>query len=87
MPGLAWPPAFSTLAPLFAKGMPCAPFDLPGWRFVRAKEGLYVGYWQEDARVKRVAYAVLGDAPPGASYRPVAGRDGQTYQVLWQRVP
>lgn len=90
---LAWPRGFDRLAGYFAKGMPCRLFDLPGWRFVNAAQaggpqGLWVGALRQDGRVCGVAYAHRGQTPPpgGRPYRAARGLDGETYQVLWQKV-
>ncbi|MEG0741692.1 MAG: hypothetical protein RR301_05030 [Clostridia bacterium] len=91
LPTMAWPPAYRRLQEAFARYPPCALFDLPGWRFVQVsaeRGGLWMGYAQQDARVTRIAYALLGERPPddGTPYRPRRGLDGRMYQVLWQKV-
>lgn len=89
---LLWPRGFEKLKPFFEKALPCALFDLPGWRFVYAAHaggpgGLWLGMRQIDGRVVRLAYAVRGNQPPGEGpYRPALGLDGVVYQVLWQTV-
>jgi hypothetical protein len=89
---LIWPRGFEKLKPFFEKALPCALFDLPGWRFVYAAQaggpvGLWLGMRQLDGRVVRLAYAVRGNQPPGKGpYRPALGLDGMVYQVLWQTV-
>ena len=87
-----WPQGFETLRPYFENALPCALFDLPGWRFVYAADaggpdGLWIGCRRLDGRVCGVAYAMRGDAPPqDADCQPMRGLDGHTYQVLWQAV-
>jgi len=89
---LRWPKGFETLQPYFDKALPCALFDLPGWRFVYAAHaggpnGLWIGVERRDGRVRRVAYAVRGNTPPAPGpYRAQKGLDGMIYQVLWQSV-
>lgn len=90
---LEWPRGFDRVAGYFAKGMPCRLFDLPGWRFVNAAQaggpqGLWVGVRRQDGYVNGVAYAHRGKTPPPGArpYRPARGLDGETYQVLWQKV-
>ncbi len=96
LPALDWPEAAAGLKPYFDECPPIAPFDAPGWRFVRAPSPLRtvpycaVGYLARDSRVVQVAYAVPGSpyqapAPlPGYRYQP--GREGKGYWTLWQRV-
>ena len=90
---LIWPNGFESLRPYFEKALPTALFDLPGWRFVYAAHaggpnGLWIGIQPLDGRVRGVAYAHRGDAPPvaGKGYRGMRGLDGQMYQVLIQRI-
>ena len=84
---LRWPRGFESLKRYFENTLPETLFDLPGWRFVRAAPGLWIGMQQQDGRVCGVAYAHRGDTPPspGKGYRPLRGTDGQMYQVLWQK--
>lgn len=90
---LEWPTKWRELAPHFQNRMPVAPFNAPGWRFVRVpmtRGGSFVvGMRWQDNRVQRIAYAVPGirNQPPPkelARYRWQQGRDGQGYWVLWQ---
>ena len=87
---LLWPKGFESLRPYFEKALPCALFDLPGWRFVYAAHaggpnGLWIGMEKRDGRVRRVAYAARGTVPPAKGpYRAQKGLDGMIYQVLWQ---
>lgn len=89
---LKWPKGFESLQPYFDKALPCALFDLPGWRFVYAAHaggpnGLWIGIERRDGRVRRVAYATRGNTPPSPGpYRAQKGLDGMIYQVLWQSV-
>ena len=87
---LIWPRGYEKLRPYFEQALPCALFDLPGWRFVYAAHaggpgGLWLGMLRQDGRVKRIAYAHRGDAL-GPNAKPVRGLDGMTYQVLWQSI-
>lgn len=87
---LVWPRGFEKLRPYFEQALPCALFDLPGWRFVYAAHaggpgGLWLGIFRQDGRVVRVAYAHRGQAL-GPNAKPVRGLDGMVYQVLWQNV-
>ena len=90
LPKLEWPKAFRLLREYFAKYPPDAPFDWPGWRFVRVSrqgDGLWIGRQVKDSRVWRVAYAMRGapsrDDP--RPYQPVRGWNGELYRVLVQR--
>ena len=75
----------------FDRCLPCALFELPGWRFVQVSDrgdGLWIGRQSRNGRVCRVAYAMRG-APPREDSRPyqkMQGRDGSVYRVLWQRI-
>ena len=87
---LIWPHGYEKLRPYFEQALPCALFDLPGWRFVYAAHaggpgGLWLGMLRQDGRVKRIAYAHRGDAL-GPDAKPVRGLDGMTYQVLFQSI-
>ncbi len=90
---LEWPAKWRELAPHFAGRVPFAPFQAPGWRFVRVpmtRGGSFaIGIHWEGMRVSRIAYAVPGardQVPPKelSRYRWQQGRDGQGYWVLWQ---
>lgn len=85
---LIWPRGFETLNQYFETGMPRRLFPLPGWRFVRAAQGLWLGMQAQDGKVQRIAYACEGDPPANAQeqYRSMQGVDGQRYQVLWMKV-
>lgn len=85
---LRWPRAFLHLRQYFDVGMPCRLFAAAGWRYVRAADGLWLGYLAQDGRVAQVAYAYAGAAPPAMARecRPMRGVDGQMYRVLWQKV-
>lgn len=95
LPALFWPQSAEKLRIYFESLPPFAPFDLPGWRFVRAPSPLpgcaycALGYRQKEDRVCQIAYAL-----PGTPYRPPAnlsgysflqGRNGQGYWVLLQQ--
>lgn len=83
---LRWPRGFDVLRPYFEKNLPRALFPMPGWRFVPAAQGLWIGMQREDGWVKRVTYACEGRTPPAAlgAWRALKGQDGQWYQVLMQ---
>ena len=85
---LRWPRGFASLKPYFESGMPQRLFDLPGWRFVRAADGLCIGIRAQDGRVQNVAYAYAGDAPSGMQQRchSLRGLDGRTYQTVLMEV-
>lgn len=85
---LVWPRSFETLKRYFDTGMPCALLPVPGWRFVQASQGLWLGMQAQDGRVRRVAYAYAEEAPKEARDRcqSVQGLDGRMYQVLWMKL-
>ena len=85
---LRWPRGFDVLRPYFEKNLPRALFPMPGWRFVPAAQGLWIGMQREYGRVRRVAYACEGRTPPAAlgAWRALKGQDGRWYQVLEQEV-
>ena len=85
---LIWPRSFETIRRYFDSNMPCALLPMPGWRFVQASQGLWLGMQAQDGRVRRVAYAYAGEAPEAAKERcqSLKGMDGRTYQVLWMKV-
>lgn len=91
-----WPDSVNDLREYFDTLMPCAPFEAPGWRFVRvplkagspAEYGV-VGVHVSGHAIDRTAYALPGRQdvlPPGGlqgySWQP--GRDGQGYWLLIQ---
>ncbi len=80
---LMFPRGFESLKTYFDREKPIRLFDLPGWRFVPAADGLWVGMEQLDGKVRRVAY-VYRNAPPSGSCRACKGVDGTPYHVLWQ---
>ncbi len=91
---LHWPAPLAELAGYFGQEPTCAPFDAPGWRFVRVRLGpssseawCAVGVRIRGRWVAEAAYALPGDAatlPPGGlqGYRWAEGRHGQGYWVL-----
>jgi len=90
---LLWPEPLKDLKPYFDLMPPCAPFDAPGWRFVRAplpKGGpgpvCYIGVRPLDGCVTEAAYALpaVGCTPPEGleSYRLETGRHQKRYWVL-----
>ncbi|NLV59291.1 MAG: hypothetical protein GXY67_11090 [Clostridiales bacterium] len=90
-----WPAQWRELSHYFDEYPSFAPFDMPGWRFVRVpmkRSGSFVlGRMCLDGKVQRVIYAVPGrrNQPPPkefARYRWQQGRDGQGYWTLWQQV-
>ena len=88
LPKLRWVEALAPLQEHFDRLLPVAVLDLPGWRFVEIRKGLFVGRLARDGCVGCVAYALRADAPPadGKPYQPLRGLSGEVYQVLWQRV-
>jgi len=94
LPTLIWPENTKGMEIYFSSLSPFAPFDLPGWRFVRApspvKECAYcaLGYTADGGRVKKIAYALPGVPfyPPAnlSGYRYHPGRTGQGYWVAVQ---
>ena len=95
---IRWPEKVEGLRAYFEALPPCAPFDAPGWRFVRAPleqgspaEYGVVGRHVSAHRVDRVAYALPGMAdvlPPGGlqGYSWQRGRDGQGYWLNIERI-
>lgn len=82
---LAWPRGFATLRAYFATRKPVALLPWPGWRFVSAASGLWLGVQVWDGQARRVAYVYGGPTPPDArGCRDVTGTDGRTYHVLVQ---
>lgn len=83
---LRWPRGFEALRPYFEKNLPRALFPMPGWRFVQAAQGLWIGVQREDGWARRVAYAREGRTPPasGGPWRAIKGGDGRWYQLLVQ---
>lgn len=82
---LAWPRGFATLRAYFATRKPVALLPWPGWRFVSAASGLWLGVQVWDGQARRVAYVYSGPTPPDArGCRDVTGTDGRTYHVLVQ---
>ncbi|MDD3409639.1 MAG: hypothetical protein PHY12_02400 [Eubacteriales bacterium] len=88
-----WPDRLRGLEQYFAAYRPFAPFDAPGWRFVRVPMGgggcFAVGRLALGGEVRQIAYALPGgrDQPPPpelSAYRYVRGRDGQGYWAYWQ---
>lgn len=87
---LCWPKAFQGLQAYFDRLPPCRVLALPGWRFVcvsRQEDGLWIGFWQRDGLVRKVAYAMAGEprSDDGRPYQRVRGVDGRLYRVLFQR--
>ena len=93
---LQWPEGLAELRACFEELPPSAPFDAPGWRFVRVPLGqdgpapyCEVGIRTEGCRITQAAYALPGQQEqplPGAlqGYRWEQGRHGQGYWVLRQ---
>lgn len=88
LPALRWPDGFAPLQTYFDGRLPTAILPWPGWRFVSAAEGLWLGMQAAESRVHRVAYVYAGRTPPDVESRcrPVRGTDGRTYRVLVQQV-
>lgn len=85
LPNLQWPAAFQSLAAYFDNNLPLRLMNWPGWRFVHVPQGrLWVGYRQQDGRVRQVAYALPPDAQPPQEqpFRPARGADGLPVQLL-----
>ncbi|MGN1019922.1 MAG: hypothetical protein ACI4O7_06085 [Aristaeellaceae bacterium] len=94
LPRLRWPAPLAELEAYFGREPVCAPFDAPGWRFVRVRLGpaapaawCAVGVRIMGHRVTEAAYALPGDAstlPPAElrGCRWAEGRHGQGYWVL-----
>ncbi|MBQ9263326.1 MAG: hypothetical protein IJ189_03840 [Clostridia bacterium] len=96
LPPIIWPKGAESIR-RYAETYPLmAPFDAPGWRFVRSpsplKQAVYcaVGYCVENDRVTAIAYAIPGTPyrPPAAlpGYRYQQGKNGVGYWVLWKQV-
>jgi len=82
---LAWPRGFATLKAYFATRKPVAVLPWPGWRFVSAASGLWLGVQVWDGQARRVAYVYSGPTPSDArGCRDATGTDGRTYHVLVQ---
>lgn len=93
---LYWPREIAELKIYFDLLPPCAPFDAPGWRFVKAplpKGGpgpvCYIGIRPQGMAVAQTAYALPGSPqagpPPGLeNYTFETGRLSQGYWVLRQ---
>ncbi len=96
LPPVYWPNAIEELKIYFDTLMPFAPFENPGWRFVKVPlEGpapasyCAIGIYIEDYKVTKVLYALPGIQgtlpPPGLKgYRFQTGRHGQGYWTLAQ---
>lgn len=95
LPTLIWPREVAHLKPYFEMHPPFAPFDAPGWRFIRLPSPLRgvpfcaVGFRAGNGRVTQVAYAVPGSSlcAPAAlpGYRYQTGLGGQGYWTLWKK--
>lgn len=94
LPELRWPNEARSLKPFFEAHVPFAPFDAPGWRFIRLPSPLRdvpfyaVGVRAVNDAVTQIAWAVPGSplaapaALPGYRYQP--GRGGQGYWTMWK---
>lgn len=96
LPALLWPEEVRPLRPYFEAHVPFAPFDAPGWRFIRVPSPLRsipfcaVGVRAVGGTIAQVAWAVPGSpvAAPAAlpGYRYQSGRNGQGYWTFWKNV-
>ncbi len=89
LPKRIWPKGYEQLAPYFLQYPPCAPFDLPHWRFVALpNQGVMVGYAHTKGKIHHIGYVYEGQQPPNDNrpYRSHRGRKGQSYHVLWQQI-
>ncbi len=90
LPRLIYPAEFDFMEHFFTALIPENPFNMKGWRFVRANEdgSLLLGRFVTDGRVSRVAYALAGAIPPDikAPFRAIISTDGAVYQLLVQHV-
>lgn len=85
LPTLQWPVPFQSLAIYFEQNLPFRLMNWPGWRFVSIPESrLWIGYRQQDGRVRQVAYALPADAPTpeGQPFRPARAVSGEEIQLL-----
>ena len=94
---LHWPACFSDLRRHFVTQTPCAPFDAPGWRFVRVSLTAdapaawgYLGRHATHGAVDAICWAIPGqrEAPPSAlhGYRWVPARHGEGYFITLRTV-
>lgn len=83
---LKWPRGFEVLKPYWEQSIPRALFDQPGWRYVPAADGLWIGIRRADGQVKGIAYACKGNSPPptAGKWQPMKSKDGTWYQLLIQ---
>ena len=98
LPPLYWPDSLKALKIYFDSLPPFAPFDAPGWRFVKVKlqdnipaPYCAVGIYAKDYSVQKVAYAlpaIHGSLPPVElrGYHFETGRHGQGYWTLTQSI-
>ena len=85
LPVLQWPAPFQSLAVYFAHNQPLRLMNWPSWRFVSVPESkLWIGYSQQDGRVRQVAYALPADAPTpeGQPFRMARTAAGEEIQLL-----
>ncbi|MGN0779121.1 MAG: hypothetical protein ACI4MJ_08245 [Aristaeellaceae bacterium] len=92
LPHLLWPAPLAELAGYFTQYPPCAPFDAPGWRFVRVPLAhsspapwCEVGIHIRGHRVLEAAYALPGEAsePAPAALPGCRWMDGRHAQGYW----
>lgn len=88
LPALRWPESFASLRTYFETRRPTGLFALPGWQFVNAADGLWLGMQAVNGHVRRVAYAYAARIPSGleGKTRPCRAADGKTYRLLIQNV-
>ena len=90
---LHWPDKITGLRAYFESLPPCAPFDAPGWRFVRIplqEDSSFpygvLGIHMRRHHIDSFAHALpsaYGSQPPEEGYIRHTGRDGQGY---WLRI-
>ena len=84
LPELRWPEEARSLKPFFEAHVPFAPFDAPGWRFIRLPSPLRgVPFYAVGVRLTRDAVTQLAWAVPGSPLAAPAALPGYRYQQGW----